>query len=232
MKNLFLLLLLFIGISAANAQTPCSSKSNAPWQEWIARVQFNTIDNASEKARPDKYAVGYSDWKDKTTIVSKGQSYPLSITPGLSYPTYPTNLFTRVWIDYNQNGTFEDTEKVLEKNNGNAPVTQSVTIPAAATSGATTMRVSTKKDAYPTACETFAAGEVEDYSVSIQASATNLPDLTLANLNITTPSVQAGSILSYKFDAKNIGTAAASGNFNIKAYISKDNVLSADDIQD
>jgi Domain of unknown function DUF11/CARDB/Secretion system C-terminal sorting domain len=60
----------------------------------------------------------------------------------------------------------------------------------------------------------------------------NLPDLTLANLTIPTPSVQQGQILSFKADFRNIGTAAATGNFTVKSYLSTDNVLSANDYQD
>jgi hypothetical protein len=60
----------------------------------------------------------------------------------------------------------------------------------------------------------------------------NQPDLTLTNLNVTNTSVAAGSIANFKFDLKNIGTGNATGTFNVKSYLSKDNVLSADDIQD
>ena len=146
----------------------CASKSNAPWNEWIANMQLNTLNNASSKTRDDRFVVGYSDWKDKSTTLTRGQSYPLSITPGLSWSGYQTPLFFRAWIDFNRNGIYEDTELVLEKNSNSEAVSQSVTIPATASIGSTTMRVSMKKDAYPTACETFAAGEVEDYTVIVQ----------------------------------------------------------------
>jgi hypothetical protein len=59
-----------------------------------------------------------------------------------------------------------------------------------------------------------------------------LPDLNLANLNLGSSSAAVGSVFNYNFDLKNIGTAAASGNFTIKSYLSTDNVLSANDIQD
>jgi Leucine-rich repeat (LRR) protein len=58
-----------------------------------------------------------------------------------------------------------------------------------------------------------------------------LPDLTLANLTIPTPSVQQGNILNFKFDAKNIGTGAATGSFTIKSYLSTDQFLDASDYQ-
>ena len=60
---------------------------------------------------------------------------------------------------------------------------------------------------------------------------TALPDLTLSTLNVTGTSVAVGGVLNFKFDLKNIGTAAASGNFTVKSYLSTDNILSANDIQ-
>ncbi len=153
-----------------NCGTPgsyCNSSSSAPWNEWIGRVQFNTLDNTSSKSRPDKYALGYSDWKDKSAVITTNQSYLLTLTPGISYDAYRTNLYFRVWIDFNGNGTLDDSEIVLEKNSVSQAVSNTISIPATAKAGSTMMRVSMKKDANPTACETFAAGEVEDYSITI-----------------------------------------------------------------
>ena len=61
---------------------------------------------------------------------------------------------------------------------------------------------------------------------------TPMPDLTLANFTTTQTTVAVGSVFNFKFDLKNIGNAAATGNFNIKSYLSTDNVLSTNDIQD
>jgi hypothetical protein len=68
--------------------------------------------------------------------------------------------------------------------------------------------------------------------ITIGNGSGNLPDLNMANLNITNATLNAGQILNFKFDLKNTGTGNATGNFNIKSYISTDNVLSANDIQD
>lgn len=173
--------------NCGGGNTYCASNSQAPWGEWLARVQLNTLDNASDKTRPDRYAVGYSDWKDKSTMLTKGLSYPLSIMPNLSWSGAQTNLFYRVWIDFNKNGVFEDTEKVFEQNKiGLVAASGTVIVPASALTGGTVMRVSLKKDAYSTACETFAAGEVEDYSIILQAGSSN----PCAN-DVTPPSLSA-----------------------------------------
>ena len=187
--------------NCGNTNAYCTSNSQAPWGEWIARVQLNTLDNASDKVRVDRYATGYSDWKDKSTTLTKGLSYPLSIMPALSWSGAQTNLFYRVWIDYNKNGQFEDSEKVFEQNRvGLLAVNGNVIVPAAALTGATVMRVSMKKDAYSTACETFPAGEVEDYSLILQAGSGNpcANDATPptfsncpSNINLTTANTTA-----------------------------------------
>lgn len=56
------------------------------------------------------------------------------------------------------------------------------------------------------------------------------PDLIVSDLQIPGPSVMVGSYVIYNFDAANIGTAAATADFNIKAYFSADQALGADDI--
>jgi GEVED domain/CARDB/Secretion system C-terminal sorting domain/Domain of unknown function DUF11 len=210
----------------------CTSNGLAPWNEWISNVKLNTINKTSEKTRYDNVSPvvnGYSNFLDVSTTLSKGQSYPLSITPSLGYPTYPTNLFTRVWIDYNQNGIFEDAEIVLSKN-GNQVATQNITVPTTALTGITAMRVSMKAGAYPTACEVFAKGEVEDYTITIQdGTVAQLPDLTIQNFILTTPSVQLGETIYYTVDAKNIGTANTTQE-NIQSYLSLDRTLDATDL--
>lgn len=189
-----------VTITSPIVTTNCTSKSNAPWNEWIANVQFSNLNNASSKTRDDRFVVGYSDWKDKSATVSKGQTYPLSITPGLSWSGYLTPLYFRAWIDFNKNGIYENSELVLEKNSNSAVVNQSVTIPATATVGTTTMRVSMKKGAYATPCESFDLGEVEDYTVIIQdgnvdpcASDVTPPVLTNCpqNISLTTTGTSA-----------------------------------------
>ncbi len=105
MTNKFLLTLCFIlfggNFSLLNmyGQSVCTSKSNAPWELWVSNVQFHTLKNTSEKFK-DYAALGYSDYTNFSTSVSKGQSYPLSITPNLSWIGNLPNVFCRVWIDF------------------------------------------------------------------------------------------------------------------------------------
>ena len=57
-------------------------------------------------------------------------------------------------------------------------------------------------------------------------------DLTLSNLSLGATTVAPGDILNYNFNLQNIGNDIAAGNYQIKAYISTDQTLSANDIQD
>ena len=220
------------------AQTPyCVSRGTAPWEIWNA--QFSIANPSFFKASGKD---GYGNFTALTgAALQRGQANLITISPEASWAGDPrnNNLFWRVWVDLNADGDFTDVgEQIINQNvvftNGTFLDNQSTFLtPANATLGSTRLRMAMKYGSPPEPCETFDRGEVEDYTVQITEGVQNgLPDLTLANLNITNPSVPAGQILNWKVDIKNIGTAAATGNFNVKAYISTDNVLSANDIQD
>jgi subtilase family serine protease len=204
--------------------TYCASKGNTPWQEWIANVQFGTINNASQKE-------GYGNFTSQTTTVTKGTSYPLSILQGFSWAADPTNATQqgKVWIDYNQNGTFEVSELVASFTR--TTVTANITIPTTALTGATRMRVSLKTTGAPTACEVFEKGEVEDYSVNITGGVTaTQPDLTITDV-VAPSSARVNEPLSYSFRFKNVGTTAVLPNsFSpINVYATLVSVINAND---
>jgi HYR domain/GEVED domain len=157
-----------VTVSPQNANY-CGSKSTEPYQEWVSSVRFGTINNTNQANQGKSInwsVIGYSDFTSWVTDVNRGQSYPLSIIPGLSWAGRLANLNCRVWIDFNGDRIFDDTEKVLE-GTGQNPFNSNVTIPYGSISGNTRMRVSLKWGGLPTACENFTAGEVEDYTIKI-----------------------------------------------------------------
>jgi subtilase family serine protease len=191
-----------INVTAVTSTTYCASKGIAPWEYAIGNVQIGTTVNPSDKFK-DFATLGYSDYSDLTFNLTKGQTYPLSITPLLSWIGNLPNTFARVWIDFNQNKTFEANELVLEQTNAN-PLTQNVLIPTTALTGATRMRVSLKNGAYPTACETFDKGEVEDYTINITGGGT--PNLSITAVTGPT-SATPGSQITLVVTVTNTGTA-------------------------
>ena len=141
----------------------CSSNSNVSNEEHISRVQLNTIDNAST-------AQNYTDFTAISTVLNKGNSYTVTITPIWSPTIWPEAY--SVWIDYNQDGDFADSgEQAWTQTSTTDPVVSGmISIPAAALSGETRMRVTMKYNALPLECEVFTYGEVEDYTVHIAGS--------------------------------------------------------------
>ncbi len=144
--------------------TYCASQGNNTNDEWIQRVQLGSINNNSGNNGC------YADFTSLSTTLVKGTSNTVTITPAWSGTVYREAY--RVWIDYNQDGDFNDSgEQVYNRTRTNASVVSgSFTVPTSALNGATRMRVSMKYNASPTSCETFTYGEVEDYTVIISAS--------------------------------------------------------------
>ena len=142
----------------------CDSKGSNASYEWIQRVQLGGINNNSGANG------GYGNFTAQSTSLNNGSSYTVTITPGWSGSSYREAY--AVWIDYNQDGDFVDAGELVysRSRTTSSPVSGSFTVPAAAKSGSTRMRVSMKYNANPTSCETFTYGEVEDYTVVIGAS--------------------------------------------------------------
>ena len=157
----------------------CSSASTNVNDEYISRVQLNTIDNSSG-------AQFYSDFTAISTTLTKGDQYTITITPTWTGTIY--NEAYSVWIDYNKDGDFSDAgEQVYTQGPTTAtPVSGNFTIPSGAVETSTRMRVSMKYNGIPTECETFTWGEVEDYTVIIESAT---PDTTppVITLNGSSP---------------------------------------------
>jgi len=137
----------------------CASQGNSQADEWIAKVQVGSGINNSSGASP------YTNFTAIVGNLTRGTSASVTLTPGYSGTIYTE--YWRIWIDYNHDGDFADTgEQVLAKY-GKSARTGTFTPPTTALTGTTRMRVSMKYGAYPTYCETFTYGEVEDYTVNI-----------------------------------------------------------------
>jgi len=108
---------------------------------------------------------GYADFTSQTGNLSYGTN-TIIVSAGFASSAYTE--YWKVWIDFNQNGTFDSDEEVVSgSSSSSANLSYSFTVPTSANSGNTKMRVAMKWDATPTSCETFSYGEVEDYTVTI-----------------------------------------------------------------
>jgi Zn-dependent metalloprotease len=142
----------------------CASRGIDFSWEWIAGVQVGEMDNASG-------AAGYTDFTSITCDLSGGDTVNVVLTPG--FFDSPYTEYWKIWIDYNGDLDFEDAGEEVFSGVGDSPVSGSFTV--ADVDIVTRMRVSMQYDAYPTPCETFVYGEVEDYTVVIGGCATGAP---------------------------------------------------------
>lgn len=185
-------------LSGSTTPTYCTSQGNSVSDEYIGRVQLNTINNSSTGNN------GYSDFTSISTSLTKGTAYTITITPTWTGTIYSEGY--AVWIDYNQNGSFGDSGELVWSNAASqtTPISGTFTVPTTATSGATRMRVSMKYNGIPTSCEAFSYGEVEDYTINLVTGtadtiAPSVPTLSASGTTQTTTN------LSWTASTDNVG---------------------------
>ena len=111
-------------------------------------------------------ASAYSDYTAQAVNLTGGSGVSVTLTPGYAAgKTYAE--YWKIWIDYNDDGDFDDPGEEVFSGSGVSAVTGNFTVSSAA-SGQTRMRVAMRYGAAPVSCGSFAYGEVEDYTVNIQ----------------------------------------------------------------
>ncbi|AUP77592.1 M14 family zinc carboxypeptidase [Flavivirga eckloniae] len=142
--------------------TYCASKGTNVSDEYIDYVGLGGITNTTAAN------AGYGDFTNLVANIGTGTN-TIVVSAGFTNVAY--SEYWSVWIDYNQNGTF-DTEEQIVSNLSNSSANQSFNfdVPATALLGNTRMRVSMKYSTASAPCETFTYGEVEDYSVNISTT--------------------------------------------------------------
>jgi len=141
----------------------CASQGNTYSMEWIAGVQVGAMNNTSG-------AAGYTDFTNINCNLPGGSSVAVTLTPGFNGG--PWTEYWKIWIDYNDDHDFEDAGEEVFSGASTTVVTGNFTVsPVNITSR---MRVTMKYSAYPTPCETFTYGEVEDYTAVVSTSSTKM----------------------------------------------------------
>jgi hypothetical protein len=133
----------------------CASKGGTTY-EWIQQVAISGVTNASGNNG------GYADFTSRApaNLVRTGVN-TLALTAGGGYSEN-----WRVWIDYNHDSVFSDSE-IVYTGSGAGLLNSTFAVPTGALSGTTRMRISMSYGITPPACGTFTYGEVEDYTVNI-----------------------------------------------------------------
>ncbi|WP_320111527.1 PKD domain-containing protein [Draconibacterium orientale] len=152
---------------------------------------------------------------DAVEVQSAGDGYSLSATtindvvPGKNYIVElsplsgTTRNFWSVWIDFNQDGDFDDADEiVLQLNNKKGAVSGDVSIPSYA-NGTTRMRIAMKIGSAPSPCEDGFDGEVEDYMISFSppvASSSNPSSDSWLERNISVYPNPASNFININLD--------------------------------
>jgi hypothetical protein len=123
--------------------------------EYISQVQMGLIDQTSG-------ADGYADNTSLSTEVGD-EAVLLTVTNGTPYSSDQCG----VWIDWDQNGVFDDEAVVVTGTPGNGPYTANIAAPVGAASGSTRMRIRITYTGEVTPCGSTTYGEVEDYTLNV-----------------------------------------------------------------
>ncbi len=127
----------------------------------ITNVSFSNISNASTNTN------GYLNATAVVGNVTQKGVYAIALT----IANGNTNDKAKVWIDYNQNGQFEDGEMTLLTRQSNTLINGNITIPQDAVEGNTRMRIRMSRQSNANnivACGNISAqGETEDYTLDI-----------------------------------------------------------------
>lgn len=154
----------------------CDAEGGDIGDEYISNVTLNSSSNNTQSTTSS----GYSDLTSTVfTLDLNSSGNNISVTKYWTGTQYREAV--SVWIDFNHNGTFESSEKIMESaSSTTTPVSTTFSVPNApdAKLGTTRMRVIMKyyNSAGNTAddpCETFNYGEVEDYTIDIIDSTLN-----------------------------------------------------------
>ena len=151
----------------ANLEYCDAQGSGGTGSDFIDYVQLNDLDNASGQT-------AYSDFRYLSTDLLEDSTYTLTVSLGFSFP--PDTAFA--WIDYDRNGTFDDSELIVMSVFENHTSVGTFLVPDLEDYGATTLRVRNIYSNDPVAdpCGSY-FGEVEDYTVHLKQSVVELLDV-------------------------------------------------------
>ncbi|MDW9379851.1 GEVED domain-containing protein [Chryseobacterium sp. JV558] len=185
--------------SSVNFTTPaltyCASAATSTFIDgYISQVSVNAQGAPSMTSNSNQS--GYTDYStDPTRLVTLVRGGTASVSVAKTWPGYQYSFLTGVWIDFNRNGVFEATERVLTSpSNTTTPVTATFNIPNAgggAYTGNLTTRMRVVMNEYSpiNACGTYSYGETEDYAVKlIDLSACTTAPPSDIQVNNVTPS--------------------------------------------
>ncbi|MDG1334309.1 MAG: GEVED domain-containing protein [Crocinitomicaceae bacterium] len=173
MKKLLLLVVAAFGGFVAWGQCLPTYNSQCTSGDFINGVVFNTISNTGTGCT-NPGTNNYTDYTAISTNVQQNTSYTIDVSSGPSWGQYHA-----AFIDFNQDGDFDDAGEFFDVGYAAAGATASNTIliPNGIPGGPTIMRVICKYNTTPItagqACNNFSYGECEEYTLNIASPLTD-----------------------------------------------------------
>jgi len=194
--------LLFLGAaSQAFAQDYCIPAPPYTDGDGIVNVTIGTINNSTQLEEAN-----YGNFSDQIASVGRGVTQPFTV--GLNtYSAYNV----KIWIDWNDNFTFDDNEEVADIVSANVPratVSGNFTVPVTATLGNHRLRIGAVADfnGPATPCYEGYNAAYEDYTINVTPAPSCYAPLGLAyvntapgtsNLSWTAPTL--GTVAGYQY---------------------------------
>lgn len=154
----------------------CATNLHSGSSVCLTDITLNTLISTGSSCALPSYSL-----KTETTTLVKLTSYPLTVTTSASG-------ITSVWIDYNQNGTFENSEWQQIYTTGTTG-TINVIVPLTAKTGLTLMRIRSRtagsSNAGGDACSNFLSGETQDFIIRINNPVGDYYPPNISNITIS-----------------------------------------------
>ncbi|MCZ4409130.1 T9SS type A sorting domain-containing protein [Cryomorphaceae bacterium 1068] len=149
------------GSQLANAQScadVCPAVGLSSSFEWIAGVDIGPLFNISGNND------GYQDFGDVSATFAAGTTYSYQV--GVGYGDGPFSETFSAWMDFNQDGDFEDPGEEIFTDFGQFQVSGSFSVPSNAVNGKVKLRIA-MGFAQANLCQNVPEGEIEDYCVNM-----------------------------------------------------------------
>ncbi|WP_410005989.1 GEVED domain-containing protein [Aequorivita nionensis] len=190
----------------ANAQY-CAASGGSTTFENISNVTYAGISNTTSAH------TGYNDFTAQIANVTQGAMDQISVTLNADSSDY---LYA--FIDWNQNDILDDAGEVYTlavATSSDGPHTLDITVPAAATVGNTRMRVRLGwNQSSPNPCGNTSFGEVEDYTVNVQAAGGGGSNINECASGLPLPIDPPSSVTSTVTVTETGVIGAANGDYN------------------
>lgn len=182
MKNIYLLALFFASFWQMNAQTYCTPAfaSGCADGDQIDSFSIGTAGFSDPSTGCSTGAYG-DFYATKTITLSASVIYGFTVTHG-----YDTQLI-RIWADFNNDGTFDETTELIGSGGSGATLITSSTlqVPVTVNPGIYRLRIADRYNTAPIPCNTDGYGEAHDYKLVVTAAPACVTPSALASSAIT-----------------------------------------------